>query len=77
MVCPAEGRREMVEKMTVTNILGILILAVVFAIVMSILGADAYKGLGAKKGILMFVLLTVILFVLGIGVWFGVVMVAS
>ena len=63
--------------MTVTNILGILILAVVFAIGMSILGADAYKGLGERKGILMFVLLTVILFALGIGVWFGVVMVSS
>lgn len=63
--------------MTVTNILGILILAVVFAIGMSILGADAYKGFGVKKGILLFVILTVTLFALGIGVWFGVVMVAS
>ena len=63
--------------MELVNVIGILILAVVFAIVLSIIGADEYKGFGVKKGILLFVILTVTLFVLGIGVWFGVVMVAS
>lgn len=63
--------------MSIVNLIGVLILAVVFAIGMSILGADAYKGFGVKKGIMLFVILTVTLFVLGIGVWFGVMMVAS
>ena len=67
----------MIGHMSIDNICGIFILSIVVSIFLSIANMDVYKGMDVWKGFVMWLMLTMMCFILGIGIFIGVVMVSS
>ena len=59
------------------SITGVWVLAMVVSFMLSFVNIEEYKGMGVGKSIGLWLLLTVLLFIAGIGIYFGVVLIAS
>lgn len=62
---------------SLNDITGVWVLAMVVSFMLSFANSEEYKGMGVGKSIGLWLLLTVLLFIAGIGIYFGVVLIAS
>ena len=62
---------------SLSDVLGVLMLSVVVSGFLAIANVDEFKGMSGGKGLGMMTLLLVMTFLMGIGIYFGVVLIAS